>query len=268
MKKIVGFLVFTLAILSAFSLTVSSVSLNGNTIYVDDDGGEDYTSIQDAIDAASDGCTIFVYSGTYYEHIEIYKSVILQGEDKESTIIDGGGDEDVIFVTVDNVEITGFSIINSGSDWIESGIHLRQVDHCLITENIISNCGFGIVPFITSDVTISMNTISDCKDGIFFVRTTHANITRNSIQNNLVGIHLNGVYYSDIMENNFIDNNLHASFYGAFQNRFNGNYWERLVNIGPKIIFGRYLLLNPIQLLAFAIDWNPALEPYDLQMGV
>ena len=63
MKKITLFgciLVATLVVISTFPSVVSE----GNTIYVDDDGGADYANIQDAVDAASDGDTIFVFNGT------------------------------------------------------------------------------------------------------------------------------------------------------------------------------------------------------------
>ena len=56
-------------------------------IYVDDDGGADYTSIQDAIDAASSGYTIYVYSGFYNEVVYIDKSINLIGQNKTNTII-------------------------------------------------------------------------------------------------------------------------------------------------------------------------------------
>jgi pectin methylesterase-like acyl-CoA thioesterase len=59
-----------------------------NIIYVD--GGEaDFTTIQDAIDTANEGDTIYVEKGIYCENIIINKSLILIGEDKEYTIIDG-----------------------------------------------------------------------------------------------------------------------------------------------------------------------------------
>ena len=53
-------------------------SSSGNTIYVDDDNTagpwdgtleHPFQKIQDGIDNTSDGDTIFVYSGTYYENI-------------------------------------------------------------------------------------------------------------------------------------------------------------------------------------------------------
>jgi len=51
---------------------------SAKTIYVNDDGTVAFISIQDAIDNASDGDTIFVYNGTYYEHITIDKPKISQ----------------------------------------------------------------------------------------------------------------------------------------------------------------------------------------------
>ena len=62
----------------------------GNTLYVGGSGPNNYTSIQDAIDNASDGDTIYVYSGIYYENVVINKRINLIGEDRNGTIIDGG----------------------------------------------------------------------------------------------------------------------------------------------------------------------------------
>ena len=41
----------------------------GNVLYVGGSGPGNYTKIQDAVDDASDGDTVFVYSGIYYETI-------------------------------------------------------------------------------------------------------------------------------------------------------------------------------------------------------
>ena len=45
----------------------STVSFDGNTLYVGGSGPNNYTTIKSAINDAVDGDTVFVYNGTYYE---------------------------------------------------------------------------------------------------------------------------------------------------------------------------------------------------------
>ncbi|MCD6573584.1 MAG: hypothetical protein J7K95_05780 [Thermoplasmata archaeon] len=73
---------------------------DGKTLYVGGSGPNNYTHIQDAINDASNGDTIFVYSGIYYENVVINKSINLFGEAKETTIIDGGKRE-ILFMYVE-----------------------------------------------------------------------------------------------------------------------------------------------------------------------
>ncbi|UCD13584.1 MAG: hypothetical protein JSW60_08515, partial [Thermoplasmatales archaeon] len=69
----------------------SSISFDGNTLYVGGDGPGNYTKIQDAIDDASDGDTVFVYddSSPYQQesYLNIEKSINLIGEDRDTTVI-------------------------------------------------------------------------------------------------------------------------------------------------------------------------------------
>ena len=62
---------------------------NGKTLYVGGDGPNNYSSIQEAINAAENGDTIFVYSGIYHENVVIKKSVRVVGENKNTTIMMG-----------------------------------------------------------------------------------------------------------------------------------------------------------------------------------
>jgi pectin methylesterase-like acyl-CoA thioesterase len=65
-----------------------TVEANSNTIYVDDDGGADFSNIQDAIDASLDGDTIYVKNGYYpIDRLFINKTINLVGENSENTII-------------------------------------------------------------------------------------------------------------------------------------------------------------------------------------
>ena len=69
--------------------------------------------IQNLIDEASDGDTIYIPSGTYYENIVIDKSISLIGEDKDTTVIDGRGRGNVVHISANWVNITGFKICDT-----------------------------------------------------------------------------------------------------------------------------------------------------------
>jgi parallel beta-helix repeat protein len=123
---------------------------------------DDYLTIQAAINAANDGDTIFVRNGTYYENVVVNKSLSLIGESRD-TILDGQGDEDLLYVETKSVTIKSFTL---------------------------RNCTIGIYLTETSNQTnISDNTITDCREGIFIVVSSKNNITHNCMQSNLYGIH-------------------------------------------------------------------------------
>ena len=91
-----------------------------DTIYVDDnnsegpwDGSPDhpYFHIQDAIENATNGDTIFVFNGFYSGNILIDKSVSLIGENNDLTVIYGGKHN--IWIFADGVYIKGFNLTES-----------------------------------------------------------------------------------------------------------------------------------------------------------
>lgn len=109
--------------------TALPTTVAGTTITVPDD----YSTIQEAINAAIPGDIIYVQSGTYYENVTISKSLTVIGEDPETTIIDGGGTGQVITAngswTVPGPSFTleGFTITNGlasgpGMDQLCAGI--------------------------------------------------------------------------------------------------------------------------------------------------
>ncbi len=92
----------------------------------------DYTSIQDAIDNASDGYRIFVRDGIYRESITIDKEIELIGENRTSTIIDGMTKGHAVGVYCDKVTVTGFGIQNG-----QKGVYVNAVSDVLVTNNNI-----------------------------------------------------------------------------------------------------------------------------------
>lgn len=129
-----------------------------NLFIVDYDGGSGvYTFIQDAVDDAGDGDDIYAYNGTYYENIMIERSIVLTGEDKDATIIDGFSNDNVILILRDNVEITGFTIQNASSPneiSIRNGIDIRSNSNIIHGNHFKDNiCG------IMLEVDVSDNLI-------------------------------------------------------------------------------------------------------------
>ena len=105
----------------------------GNILYVGGSGPGNYTTIQSAIDEASNGDTIFVYSGYYEESVKINKSVELFGEDKNNTIISSNDRKFVVDVDeADNFKIHGFKIMSS-----RNGISIFWSDNSHIYDNKI-----------------------------------------------------------------------------------------------------------------------------------
>jgi hypothetical protein len=99
-------------------LIIVNISLNftqdvsATTRFVNETGtGGAFTSIQDAINASFDGDTVFVYNGTYYENVIVNKTINLIGENRDNTTINGSGAGDVVAVSVDFVNITGFIVL-------------------------------------------------------------------------------------------------------------------------------------------------------------
>lgn len=84
---------------------------------------DDYPTIQQAINHANDGDTIFVKNGTYFEHVVVNKTVSITGQNRNSTIIDGNYTGTVVTVMADNVGFSGFTVQNgeAGLDIVGDG---------------------------------------------------------------------------------------------------------------------------------------------------
>ena len=154
-------------------------SSRGNWLYVGGNGPGTYTKIEDAIDNASDGDTVFVYndSSPYYENtIVINTSISLIGENKNTTIIDGGGwSYSVIQIIASDVKISGFTIQNNSLDTRCTGILIRDPGGKIVRNTNISD-----------------NIFIDTANAIMEIKTRHSLISKNLIQSG--GLHNNTVF--------------------------------------------------------------------------
>jgi parallel beta-helix repeat protein len=180
------------------------------TIYVDDDGGADYTKIQDAIDNASKGDTIFVYQGTYYENIVIDKTISLVGENKEFTIIDGSENLHVININKDWVNVSDFTVKGSGVDHNYAGLHLSNARYCRFYDNIFTKNNIGIyLGEHTLENLVSNSEFSNNTWGIEIDDSFRNTISNNYFENNTRGVRIESYNMSlrnDINNNEFISN--------------------------------------------------------------
>ncbi len=179
-----------------------------NTIYVDDDGGADYTKINDAINNASDGDTIYVYSGIYYENIKVYKSVKLIGENRNTTIIDSQGSGDVINITANQVTLSSFTIQNTDTNHHigQQGIYVKSHYNIITNNKIIDNWSHGIFLYRASNNIISNNIITHNKHyGIYLQQQSNKNqLLENEVSYNIG----HGIHISDYSKDNTISGNI------------------------------------------------------------
>ena len=197
-----------------------SVKASRDTIYVP----IDFPTIQEAINNAEEGDTIFVYKGTYYEHITVNKSVSLVGEDRDSTIIDGFEVGNVVSITANKVTVRNFTIQNSGSNISDSGIYVISNENNISCNTIINNKN-GIYLRYSDSNTIINNTISS--NGWYGIRLHHSNNT--IIHHNNVSLNYNDgiyLYYSNnntISGNTLYSNNNGISLYHSSDNIISDN---------------------------------------------
>jgi parallel beta-helix repeat protein len=149
MRKLKASLANTALILSIFvvlfPLIMPTINASAQTRYVGGSGPGNYTSIEQGIEAANPGDTVFVYAGTYNETVTIDKTITLQGEDKDTTIIDAQGLGTVITISASWVNVTGFTIKNA-KDGFYYGIDLFTINsnYNKVYNNIIKDNPRGI----------------------------------------------------------------------------------------------------------------------------
>jgi parallel beta-helix repeat protein len=198
--------------------------------------GQTYTKIQDAINNANPGDTIYVWAGTYNENLIVNKTVTLIGNGSTKTIIEGGYNGKVIKISSNWVNVTGFNIRfgnggiyissnnvtisnsninfhNGKSGVIGTGIYLDSNSGTNIKNNIIfyinggiggtAYAGVGIYLYKSNNNTIIDNTINDI------------NGRGGSTAGPGIGIYLYKSNNNTIMDNTIYDINGATGFKGS-----------------------------------------------------
>jgi parallel beta-helix repeat protein len=199
--------------------TEKSKSSRGNWLYVGGSGPGNYTKIQDAIDAASDGDTVFVYtqSSPYAESIQINVSLRLIGENRSTTAITGNKKSTAVIINASNVTLSGFTIANpywNDDIWILG-------DHATVQSNIIKDAEIygirvgGNSLLICANSTVIQDNIicNNSYQGIELV-SYNSTVRQNMISHNACGISVYFGQRNSLVENQLSENDCAISIEG------------------------------------------------------
>ena len=191
-------ILFAFALLLVFAVSVSLVGISSAaaTIYVPDD----YSLVQDAVNAATEGDTIVVRSNTYFENVVVNKPLSLVGEGMPT--IDAQRIGSAIEITADGCEVKGFRCVNAKHPG-NAGIKVWSENN-IIENNTCEENNYGIYFYRSSNNTVSNNKIYDnCYSGVDLYRSSNNTISNNKIYDNCY----HGIYLWGGSSNNTISNN-------------------------------------------------------------
>jgi parallel beta-helix repeat protein len=156
---------------------LESQMTRNSILYVGGSGPGNYSTIQDAINASTDGDTVFVYQGTYNEQLTIPTSITLMGENRTATVVDGNQKSDVITVNADQITLRNLSVRNSANN--HAGILLLSDYNTISNMNLLAN-EYAIYGISSSDNTIDSNILKANQFGVRLTNASHHNIIRNN----------------------------------------------------------------------------------------
>ena len=170
-----------------------------------------YRTIQAAVDAAVPGVTVVVHNGTYVENVKVDKSITIQSKNGATTTIVQAAnlDSDVFKVTADGVTISGFTV-QGATGTGKAGVRLENAGKCVITNNSVSVCDYGILALNSNSAVMGDNTISGNDIGIEVTESSSGNKIFNSeIYNNGNAIRIEGT--NNEITGNEVHNNTGAA---------------------------------------------------------
>ena len=170
----------------------NDISFSIPDVYVDDDADSSWydaahvRTIQEGINNAPSGDTVFVYNGIYYEDVNINKKINLIGEDRNNTIIDGGGNSYELSISASYVNVTGFTFRNGGAS--NADIDISSDNNNIYRNKVINNSGiFGSIRLNEAcNNSIFSNDIIDNHNNWSASITVMSSSNMNNIYNNNV----------------------------------------------------------------------------------
>jgi len=271
-----------------FLISICLVSLNSvlyrvsaQELHVGGTGDGNYTSIQDAIDNAYPGDTIYVHQNTYIETIYIDKSLTLIGLDRPT--INGDNTTSVVTIKADNVTFINFELIEAGQPnppkfhRTVSGIY-TEGSYCNISYIFFGLNGSMLSSFNNSHNTYSHLTFTTnhflSGAGIYLQDSNYNTIKENAIYYS----HGNGIHLCNSTHNEIFKNYIEYNYRGIFiqsgsesNNVFNNTLldcWNcsmKLLLNGNNTIINNNFIIPPLvknQIVTFPFNGTECINSY------
>ena len=210
--RLVCGLMLTLLLVSV--LEFQPAGAEPKTWTVDDDGSADFRTIQEAVNAASMGDSVYVYTGVYRENVVVNKTAILNGQDRSATVIDGGDGFAAVQVDADHVEIGSFTIRNGSY-----GVLVEVGSRSTIRSNVVTACDYGVVVKTSGNVVSDNIVLNNSQSGILVIRSMNSVLANNLVTGNgMYGIFITessgNVLRNNSMAGNAYDFGVYGEDYG------------------------------------------------------
>jgi len=249
MKQLMSLSLIAVLGLSGFGLLWADEGppMGPRTLVVALDGTGDFVSLQEAVDAAKKGDTVFVKAGEYHQDVTIHS--------KEKIKFVGAGVNQVTIAGRDivvgalhvgkwpygatNIEISDMTINDHGGHAVGlfngQGLVLRRlkINGMLFSQQVhdvlIEDCDIGGsettgVQFADSEAVMIGNVIHDNDHGVSIAGKSNVRLERNVITRSLFeAVVVSGLAHAVIVSNTLVKNGGGAAFLGQSQSDVTGN---------------------------------------------
>lgn len=233
-----------------FDAYLSSLYVDGNNTAGPWNGTAQYPLqyLTDAVTVLAENGTIFINDGTYDNtSVVLTKNMNLVGENRYTTILDGGGSNTSDIITIAGGHSIGLTDLTFQNAF--NGFHALNSTNSTITRCLFSECsGSAIVLDAATNYLVTGCTIEGNNQGIYLVNSSN----------------------NEFYHNNFLTNTIHVSSYqntssNAWDDGVMGNYWDnyRLLHPGATVIpaFGTWDTPYIVTVSGDNTDFHPWVYP-------